>query len=175
MDVNITSTIGDKRDARESYAMTCAAIAVRDEVFRKTLFAYCGRELNGVQRDILAQVLNNIGSEEAAYQACLLMCDHLGPPVPDGVARLLERTFTEHVPLDEAASSYEVYQRASNKVRAHLFEMAIGDDARKNTALAMLISIENQRIQSGRPREEPRHPAIDTAGHWPLPGMHAAR
>lgn len=169
------STVGsEQRDALESYSAACAAIATRDTSFKKALFAYCEKQLDGNQRGMLAAILLELGTEEAAYHGCFLILDDARSPIPGTLDRLLDKIFTEHKPTDENGSSYHVIQRASNRIRERLFEMATSDERRKKTALRLLISNENRRIQLGRPREEPRHPALFSKYPWPLPGMQAA-
>lgn len=162
---------GNHRDALSSYSSACAAIATRDDTFRQALFDCCEKDLAANQREILASILHAIGTEDAAYQGCLLIADNATPPAPGELGRLLEEIFSEHKPAEPEGSSYNVYQRACNRVRERLFEMAVNDERRKKSALSLLISLENRRRQLGRPREEPRHPALATGMPWPLPGM----
>jgi hypothetical protein len=99
----------------------------------------------------------------------LVIDDAAAEPVPLGVRDGLEELFLERRPYGNSGSTYTLVPRASNEIRALLFQMALTDDHRKHTARSLLAQIEVWRMEHGpRPNTEPRHPFFDSGEPWPL-------
>jgi len=161
----------EQRDTLEAYASACALVAKSSPSFKRALFAYCGKSLDGHQRHTLASILGKLGTEEAASEGCEMFSDESQDPIPHPLRELINRLFNEHRPIDESQGGYDIVPRACNSIRQRIFEMATGSHKGKRAALSLLLSNESGRINMGRPREEPRHPKLSSRIPWPLPGI----
>ena len=124
-------------------------------------------DLPALKRLRLAAVLNAIGTPESLMAALKLIDDRVQPSIPPGTFAHVEEAFVERRPYEQSENTYTHAARASNTVRATLFEMVVEDDRRKKSAFSLLGQIEGWRLEYGRPTAEPRHPAVQSGEPWP--------
>jgi hypothetical protein len=151
----------------DAVASHIADLALRDAAVRNRLYHLCSSELEEARRNLLARIVAKLRNEDALIAGLNLLRDNLDPPVPFDLARSLEEMFVQRRSEDESRNTYTLEPRASNAIRARLFEMSLKDDRRKTAAWSLLGQIEIWRIEYGRPANEPRHPEIDSGLPWP--------
>ena len=110
-------------------------------------------------RSLLSSVLEKTETEQSAYLACYLMRDNLDPNIPNYDYRIIEKMFKVQIPSEYPNSYYEE-SKSCNKLRDFILDMAKNDLERRKCALELLVSIENIRVNKGRPSDEPRHPKL---------------
>ncbi len=139
----------------------------RQEVYSR-LRGLCERDLPERNRQILSTVMHGLGTPEALAANLNLIDDTRPAPVPHGIWDQLEAAFVERRPYGQSPNVFTQHSRASNDLRARLFEMAIGDRKRRRSAFLLLGRIEEWRLQYGRPVGEPRHPRLTVGQAWPF-------
>jgi hypothetical protein len=142
-------------------------LARRESDIERHLFALCDMQLPSERRMLLTKVIAGIGTQEAILAGLNLIEDNLTPSVPYEIGRQIEEVFVERRPEGKSQNSYTLAPRSSNAIRARLLEMAEHDDRRRNSATSLLVQIEAWRLEYGRPNDEPRNPAFDSAEIWP--------
>ena len=153
-------------DRRDVLAAQISELAQRDPTIARRLLQLPDLSVTGPRRELLAQILRSIGSEEAILASLRLIDDSSTPPVPYETWRALEDFFIGRQRLDESENSYTLIPKSANEIRARLLEMAGCEQRRKKSAVSLLVQIEVWRLEYGRPLE-PRHPDIDSGGPWP--------
>jgi len=144
-----------------------ADLAQRKPQVAACLGSLCEQELPELNRQVLSQVMNRLGTHDA-FAANLNLIDDAKPsPVPRGIWDQLESAFVELRPYGQNSNVFTQHARASNELRALLFRMAIGDEKRRKSALMLLGKIEEWRLEHGRPTDEPRHPDLASGQSWP--------
>jgi GTPase SAR1 family protein len=78
---------------------------------------------------------------------------------------MLKNMFSLHVPIGDI-TSYEVHPKACNELRYSLFIRASVAGSSATIFKKLLVEVECQRRQEGRPSDEPRHPAIGDGVAW---------
>jgi hypothetical protein len=151
----------------DALASHIADVARGDAPVRNRLYRLCSSELEEARRILLARIVGKLRTEEALLAGLNLLRDDADPPVPFDLARILEEAFMQRRSEDESRQTYTLEPRASNAIRARLFEMSLKDDRRKAAAWSLLGKIEIWRIEYGRPANEPRHPEFDSGLPWP--------
>jgi hypothetical protein len=147
-------------------ARLLAERAVKDKALKQRLVELASGDLPHTKRMLLAKVFSQFtGEEDLVEGLCVLRDDGAG--LPYELLRSFEAVFLERRPYGTSGSSYTLSPRACNAVRKRLFEMAISDPLRRQSAFALLGQIEVWRLEYGRPPDEPRHPAIDSGVPWP--------
>ena len=72
----------------------------------------------------------------------------------------------------ETPNAYSIGPRSADKLRKHLMTQVLTDQGRKQSSMALLMGIEANRLEYGKPIDERRHPDIDAleqiGGPWPL-------
>ncbi|MCJ7547704.1 MAG: hypothetical protein MUP30_12940 [Deltaproteobacteria bacterium] len=149
-------------------ASCIADMALAEDEIKHLILGLCDARLSPSRRLLLSEVIVRLGTLDAIIAGLNLIDDSAKPSVPYGLERALDAVFLERRPYDKAGSAYMLVPRDSNEIRAKLFEMALKDDRRKQSAFALLGQIEVWRLEHGRPTTEPRHPAFDTGEIWPL-------
>lgn len=111
-------------------------------------------------------VLSHIKGSEEARQSFLLEALDAGRAVHWNMPtyRKLKEMFTLKVPVTDA--QYNVTPKASNALRAQLYARAKGDGPVSEGCRRLLASIERERRETGRPDNEPRHPAPEDGLAW---------
>ncbi|HEX7954256.1 MAG TPA: hypothetical protein VF523_14400 [Burkholderiales bacterium] len=82
-------------------------------------------------------------------------------------SRMLLDKFVREEHPDPSGGWYQIYPQAWNDFREWLFEMASASGPSQNRSRALLIRLEENRQETGRPADEPRHPKIDSGVPWP--------
>ena len=135
------------------------------------LTTLCGQDLPKINREILSKVLDRLGTPEALFANLTLIDDARSSPIPQGLWEQLNGIFVERIRHDQDPNISTLHARASNDLRARLFQMACEDEKRRKAARALLGHIEVWRLEYGRPTDEPRHPALTSNCAWP-PSAH---
>lgn len=151
----------------DALASHIADVARGDAAARNRLYQLCSSEFEEARRILLARIVASLRIEDALIAGLNLLRDNADPPVPFDLARSLEEVFVQRRSEDESGNTYTLRARASNAIRARLFEMSLEDDRRKAAAWSLLGQIEIWRIEYGRPPNEPRHPEFDSGLSWP--------
>jgi hypothetical protein len=136
-----------------------------------SLHARARESTDSGEREHLAAVLREAGGDAAAIAVCDLVLDAAPIPIPWGVRELVGEAIHRREPADPGGSWY-VIPRAAPELRARLFELLNTDAARKEGARQLLLSIEADRIETGRPSDETRYPgtmkSTPVVAIWPL-------
>jgi hypothetical protein len=151
----------------ESLAKNLAEIAASDSYYCEKIFAYCSGELSLGQKSLLGDIIFQIGTKEAALAACNLLCDNEKLPTHD-LIHILQNIITIQEKTSEHPGAYYIIPSEVNLIRAKLFDLAINDPLRKESALEVLYYIDNERREHGKPLNEKRHPSINSMQPWPL-------
>ena len=145
-----------------------ADLARRSDRLRHAMFAACAAGSLGVRRpDLLANVLKELDSDEAALAALGLIADANRPSVPPAVVRLLEERFVQREQQSPGSLVFQLAPRARPALRAALFKLMKEDPDRHRSALDLLVQLDRWRDEYGKPLDEPRHPDIRSGISWP--------
>lgn len=183
--------MADRAPHEDALVARLAALAQRSPEVAARLQELCDRDLPELNRHVLSRIMASIGSPDA-FAANLNLVDDANPSaVPRGVWDQLESAFVEHRPYRQGPVSeaytrqtrapnaryrvrllapggaFTLHPRASNTLRARLFRMAHGDPMRRESAVLLLATIEEWRLEHGRPTGEPRHPDLPSGQPWP--------
>jgi hypothetical protein len=127
----------------------------------------CERDLPELNRHILSELMNWLGTPEALAANLNLIDDAKPSPVPQGIWHQLESAFVERRTYGQNSNTFTEHARASNELRVQLFRMAVEDKKRWKSAFKLLGQIEEWRLEHGRPMGEPRHPNLASGQSWP--------
>ena len=153
---------------RESLLVTrLAKLAERRPELAARLRQLCERDLPELNRHVLSEVMNRIGTPEALAANLNLIDDAKASPVPQGIWNQLESAFVERRPYGHDPNVFTEYPRASNELRTRVFRMTLQDPKRRRSAFMLLGKIEGWRLEHGRPVGEPRHPDLASGQSWP--------
>ena len=108
-------------------------------------------------REMLAVALRELASVEAAVAATRLLGESSKQPTPTAALDLVRSRFYSSEPVAGAAWSI-LRPRACNELRSLLLHLAESDELRAPTARKVLLELEVERWESGRPQDEPHHP-----------------
>ncbi len=139
--------------------------ASRSEV-RNRIYHLCSVDLPGNQRQLLANVVRQIGSEEAIITGLNLIRDDLSPSVPYDLEQALEDRLVGRRDIGGSRESYELVPMNGDMIRKKLIELVMHDEHRRRAARGLLARIESWRLDYGKPTYEPRHPSIETGFQW---------
>ena len=181
-----------RRPRREEVLVArLTALAQRSPEVAGRLRRLCDRDLPEANRRALSSIMAAIGTPDALAANLNLVDDANRYPVPRGVWHQLESAFVEQRPYRQDPVSegltgqarasngrnrvqvlgpdgpVTLHARASNTLRARLFRMAVGDPKRRESAVLLLGTIEEWRLEHGRPTGEPRHPHLASGQPWP--------
>ena len=121
------------------------------------------------RRLILAKVVASLDSPQSLLAGLNLIDDTATQPIPYDVWKAVEDVFLEKRPYKDYPQSYTLVPRAASDIKKRLFEMVEHDSRRARSAYNLLGQIEEWRLEYGRPRSEPRHPAYESGKPWPPP------
>lgn len=152
----------------ELLASHIANIARAEPEMEQRLFQLCESQLPPSNRDLLAKVIAQLGTVSAVSAGLTLIDDAAPQPIPYDLRRALERGFVQQRPHAKSENTFTLVPRSSNAIRTKLFEMALKDDKRKQSAFNLLGQIEVWRLDYGRSETEPRHPLFVSGEPWPL-------
>ena len=145
-----------------------ADLARRSDRLRQAMLATCAAGSRGVRRlDLLANVLKELDSDDAALAALGLIADANRPSVPPAVVRLLEERFVQREQQSPGSLVFQLGPRARPALRAALFKLMKDDPDRHRSALDLLVQLDRWRDEYGKPLDEPRHPDIRSGISWP--------
>jgi len=147
-------------------ASVIADMALSEVEIKQRVLRLCNTQLSATKRLLLCKVIAQLGTFDAVIVGLSLFDDSGSPSVPYELEKSIEAVFLEQRPYGKTGS-FTLVPKESNEIRAKLFEMAIKDERRKNSAFALLGQIEVYRLEHGRPTTEPRHPAFDSGKVWP--------
>ena len=147
-------------------ASSIADIALAERAIKHHIIQLCDMQLLPTKRLLLAKVIARLGTLDAVIAGLSIIDDSGDPSVPYDLKQEIEAIFVERRP-HEKTGHFTLMPRGSNEIKAKLFEMALKDSHRKQSAFALLGQIEVWRLEHGRPRTEPRHPAFDSGEVWP--------
>jgi hypothetical protein len=115
---------------------------------------------------LLSKVIARLRTLDAVVAGLNLIDDDGNPSVPYDLQKAMKGVFLEERPYGKTGY-FTLVPRGSNEIKAKLFEMALKDGCRKQSAFALLGQIEVWRLEYGRPTTEPRHAAFDSGEMWP--------
>ena len=164
-----------------------AALGRRSPEVAGRLQGLCVQGMPERNRHVLSRIMASLGTREAFAANLTLMDDAAPTPVPRGVWNQLESTFLEErryywqyrvsepgpdapsarVRLLAPGGAFTVHPRAGSTMRAQLFDMALRDAKRRESAVLLLAAIERWRLEHGRPNGEARHPDLASGESWP--------
>lgn len=149
-------------------ATRIAALADVKASLKERIFALCNSRLSTSRSLLLAKIIARFGTEEALIEGLNLIHDGSNPAIQYDLWRAIEDFCMEKRPYGDATNVYSLEPRASNGLRRKLFEMALNDNARKQSAFTLLGKIEAWRVERGKPNTERRHPSLESGEPWPL-------
>jgi hypothetical protein len=153
---------------------SCIADMARSEpALEEGMFRLCDWQLSTKRRFLLSKVIARLGTRDALLAGLNLIADGANPPVPYDLMEAIETAFLERRRYGNTGSTYTLVPRESNEIRTRLFEMVWKDEARKQSASAVLGKIEAWRLEYGKPSTEPRHPGFDSGVPWPPIEVHS--
>lgn len=156
-------------DTIEPLAKNLAKVAVANEKVWADIKSRCKTSTSKAERDVLARILYEIGTDEAAFVLCDLIHDEY--PLYGLIMRMVEDLAESRTPAGGSGSFY-VRPRALTDLRKRLIRLAKTDTKRKSSALELLAVISAHRLERGFPIDEPLHPDIDSLSKditpWPL-------
>ncbi|MCJ7560254.1 hypothetical protein MUO79_06505, partial [Candidatus Bathyarchaeota archaeon] len=123
--------------------------------------------LTASQREVLANVIFELSTTEAAVAGLKLISDQSANPVPFFLKEAIERSVTEHVPSEDIPNAYNIRPRENTTIRSKLFDMVYDDNTRSSSAFNLLGFIGRLRLEHGNPPMEPRHPNVERKESWP--------
>lgn len=143
------------------------AAALGDATGQVEAFVEACRKAQSPLADMLAsEVLSNIKGSEEVRLSYLLEALDAGRAVHSNMPayRKLKGMFTLKVPIDD--NQYEVTPKASNEIRKQLYARARDTGPIADSCRRLLASLECRRRETGRPDDEPRHPAAEDGLVW---------
>lgn len=153
--------------SQEKLASNVAEIARVDPSIKDRLLLLCTRTLPNDLRFLLADCVTRLGSREGVLAGLNLIQDDANPSIPPNLIRNLEQIFVARRPYEDSEYTYTLEPQSANDIRSRLFEMAMSDERRKQSAWSILMQIETWRLEYGRPISEPRHPNMESGIAWP--------
>jgi hypothetical protein len=152
---------------KDRFASQVAAWAQDDALLRQRLFTLCGTAASPTSRELLAAIMDRLGTADALRAGLGIISGRLSPTVPYDLIKGLENLFLERRPYGNPSGSFVYAPRRADEIRAKSFEMVLSDPTRRKTAFSLLGQIEVWRLEYGRPNDEPRHPFIESHEPWP--------
>ncbi len=142
-------------------------IARVPELLNQLLEALEGRTTPSDEGAVCA-ILSRIDDPRARSLLYRYLDDTTYPRGGLAVAQILLDKFVREERPDPSGGWYELHPHAENEVRLRLFEMASAAGPSKTRARALLLRLEENRQETGRPADEPRHPKQDSGFPWPF-------
>lgn len=151
----------------ETVATRLGELACQNAEMEKRLFQLCSLRVPEPKRSLLAKVIAQIGTPDAALAALNLLDDEATSQIPYDTWKQMEGAFVERKPYGKDTNTYTLAPRSSNEVRRRLFEMSRQDKYRAKASAALLAQIETWRLEHGRPLGEPRSVEVECESSWP--------
>lgn len=149
-------------------ATRIAALADAKPSLKERIFALCNRQLSASRSLLVAKIIARFGTEEGLIEGLNLIHDNSNPRMHYDLSRAIEDFCMEKRPYGDSINAYSLEPRPSNRLRRKLFDMALNDTIRRQSAFALLGEIEAWRVERGKPITERRHPALESGAPWPL-------
>ena len=149
-----------------SIAQRLKQAAESNEEFMLRLLAVLEAKADATHEALVCAILGDIDSPKARMLVCRYLDEQVYPQGGRHAAHVLRGRFKRRT-QSVGASWYEEHPQANQPLRQHLLTLASIPGASQNRARALLLAIEKDRLESGRPAEETRHPAIETGSPWP--------
>lgn len=140
--------------------------AVIEKASAVEAFVEACRRTQSPLADVLAgEVLSHIKRAEEARQSLLVEAIDAGRATPHmATYRMLENMFSLRTAIND--TQYEITPKASNALRAQLYARAKSTGPIADGCRGLLASLECERRKTGRPLDEPRHPAPEDGLVW---------
>ena len=119
-------------------ATRIAALADVKASLKERIFALCSTRLSASRSLLLAKIIARFGTEEALIEGLNLIHDDSNPRIHYDLWRAIEDFCMEKRPYGDATNVYDLEPQASNHLRRKLFEMALNDTIRQQSAFALL-------------------------------------
>lgn len=160
---------GERPLCHDGIALLAEALAnvVRaDERIWSEVKSRCKSARSVVEARVLSRVLFEVGTDDAAIALCDVLHDEF--PVPSYMERLVEEVAQHKVPAG-GAGFYQLESRETTDLRKRLIGIAQDDPTRRNSALELLATIADCRLEHGMAAKEPLHPDIELLKRSPMP------
>ncbi len=144
------------------------ALANKKITIKEHIIQLCNSQLSTINRSLLSNIIKQLGTKDIVLAGLSLIDDSITPTIPHYLLEAIEHTFVEHRPNNKTENSYSLVPRSCNEIRDKLFEMALMDTRRMNSAFSILGQLEVWRLLYGKPNDEPRHPGFDLKKPWPF-------
>jgi hypothetical protein len=136
--------------------------------FMTRLLTVLESKADATHEALVCVVLSGIDDPRARKLIYRYLDEQAYPQGGHAASHALMGRFSRQMQSVHGAGWYEVYPQANNPLRQHLFMLASPSGPAQNRARALLLALEENRMESGRPVDETRHPAIETGRDWPV-------
>ena len=158
-----TQSYGIRKALSASVAKTAKAKAN----FNVRVLKIAEGSLGGYDKELLANIYLEMGTDEALQSCLLLLDDREIKNIPISLRDFISMKTTDNIPHG-SMGWYTVKPRLNNNIRLQLLKMSHRDDRRKQCARLLLSQIDINRDELGRPSGEHRHPDYDSGLDWPI-------
>jgi len=152
---------------RKRLAASVANVTKDDSEFANTILRIAEGSLVGCDKELLANVYLEMGTDEALQSCLLLLDDREIDRIPMSLRDFVSAKTVKNIPHG-SSGWYTVEPLLSNEVRLHLLRMSHFDEKRKVCARLLLSQIDIRRDGLGRPPGENRHPDSYSGLDWPI-------
>jgi len=152
---------------RKGLASSVAKAANENSEFADRVLRIAEAQLVECDKELLANVYLEMGTDEALQSCLLLLDDREVESIPMSLRDFISKKTTKNIPHG-SSSWYTVEPLLSNEVRLHLLQMSHFDEKRKLCARLLLSKIDVRRDGLGRPSGESRHPDYYSGLDWPI-------
>ena len=152
---------------RKGLASCVAKVANDNAEFANRVLKIAEGPLSGCDKELLANVYLEMGTDEALQSCLLLLDDREIDRIPRSLRDFVSTKTVKNIPHG-SSGWYTVEPRLSNEVRLHLLRMSHFDEKRKLCARLLLSRIDVRRDGLGRPSGEHRHPDFYSGLDWPI-------
>lgn len=142
--------------------------AVNDADFMQRLLAVLEAKGEATPEAFVCAVLGGMDDHKARMLICRYLDEQAYPQDGQSIVHVLLGLFRREVPIEPGSNCYKVHPQANQHLRRHLFNLASQQGPSQNRARALLLTLEQNRMESGRHSDENRHPAIETGNPWPI-------
>jgi hypothetical protein len=141
--------------------------ALSDTKFIQRLLTVLASNTDASMEAMTCAILHDIDDPRARALICRYLNEEAYPQGGRSAARVLRGQFTRETQSEPGASWYDVQPQANAALRWELYVLASQPGPSRNRSRALLLSLEENRMEMGRPVAEHRHPAIEAGTSWP--------
>ena len=141
---------------------------INDPKFRQRLFAIFEAKTDARYEGLVATVLGELDDPTARSLICRYLDDQVYPQGGRTAAYVLMNQFIRETESEHGSGWREIHPQANAPLRRHLYMLASHPNPSRNRARKLLLDLEENRVERGRPANETRHPAIETGSNWPI-------